>query len=151
MKYWATTGFQTVSAAQDLLEFVAPSDAVVLIHEVHIGQSSDGASSDSEMLQVSVIRAHSTSGSGGGSATVTPLEAGQAAAGGTYERNNTTQATGGSPVTVFATAFNVLSGLAHVFDPPIVVSPGVRCVLTVSAPADALTMSANALIDELGG
>ena len=151
MKYWATTGFQTVSAASDLLEFVAPSDAVVLIHELHIGQSSDGASSDSEMLQASVIRAHTTSGSGGGSATVTPLETGQPAAGGTYERNNTTQATGGSPATLFATAFNVLSGLVHVFDPPIVVSPSQRCVLTISAPADALTLSANALIDELGG
>jgi hypothetical protein len=151
MKYWITTGFQTVSAAQDLIEIVAPSDAVVLIHEVHISQSSDGASSDSEMLQTTIVRAHSTSGSGGGSATVTPVETGQPAAGGTYERNNTTQATGGSPVTVSADAFNVLNGFVAVFDPPIAVSPGVRCVITVSAPADALTMSARALIDELGG
>lgn len=151
MKYWATTGFQTVSAAQDLIEIVAPSDAVVLLYEIHIGQSSDGASSDSEMLQTSVIRAHSTSGSGGGSATVTPVETGQAAAGGTYERNNTTQATGGSPTTIFASAFNVLNGFVHVFDPPIAVSPSQRCVITLSAPADALTLSANALIDELGG
>jgi hypothetical protein len=151
MKYWATTGFQTVSAAQDLLEFVAPSDAVVLIHEVHIGQSSDGASADSEMLQTSIIRAHSTSGSGGGSATLTPLETGQPAAGGTYERNNTTQATGGSPTTLTTDAFNVLNGYSAVFDPPLVVSPSQRCVVTLSAPADALTLHARALIDELGG
>jgi hypothetical protein len=150
MKYWVTTGFQTVSALQDVLELVAPADAVVLIHEIHIGQSSDGASSDSEMLQTTVVRGLTVSGSGGGSATVTPLETGQPAAGGTYERNNTTQATT-SGVTVFASAFNVLSGFVHVFDPPIAVSPSQRCVITLSAPADALTLSANALIDELGG
>jgi hypothetical protein len=150
MKYWVTTGFQTVSAVQDLIEIVAPSDAVVLIHEVHIGQSSDGASSDSEMLQTTVVRGLTVSGSGGGSATVTPVETGQPAAGGTYERNNTTQATT-SGVTVFAGAFNVLNGFVHVFDPPIAVSPSQRCVITLSAPADALTLSANALIDELGG
>jgi hypothetical protein len=150
MKYWATTGFQTVSAAQDLLEFVAPSDAVVLIHEVHIGQSSDGASADSEMLQTSIIRGHTTSGSGGGSATVTPLETGMPAAGGTYERNNTTQATT-SGVTLTTDAFNVLNGYSAVFDPPLVVSPSQRCVVTLSAPADALTLHARALIDELGG
>jgi hypothetical protein len=150
MKYWVTTGFQTVSALQDVLELVAPADAVVLIHEIHIGQSSDGASSDSEMLQTTVVRGLTVSGSGGGSATVTPLETGQPAAGGTYERNNTTQATT-SGVTVFASAFNVLNGFVHVFDPPLAVSPSQRCVVTLSAPADALTLSANALIDELGG
>lgn len=150
MKYWVTTGFQTVSAAQDVIEIVAPADAVVLIHEVHIGQSSDGASSDSEMLQTSIIRGHTVSGSGGGSATVTPLETGQPAAGGTYERNNTTQATT-SGVTVTTDAFNVLNGYAAVFDPAIVVSPSQRCVITLSAPADALTLHARALVDELGG
>lgn len=150
MKYWVTTGFQTVSAAQDLIEVVAPADAVVLIHEVHIGQSSDGASADSEMLQTSIIRGHTTSGSGGGSATVTPLETGQPAAGGTYERNNTTQAST-SGVTVTTDAFNVLNGYAAVFDPAIVVSPSQRCVITLSAPADALTLHARALVDELGG
>jgi hypothetical protein len=150
MKYWVTTGFQTVSAVQDLIEIVAPADAVVVIHEVHISQSSDGASSDSEMLQTTVVRGLTVSGSGGGSATVTPVETGQPAAGGTYERNNTTQATT-SGVTVLASAFNVLNGFVHVFDPPIAVSPSQRCVITLSAPADALTLSANALIDELGG
>jgi hypothetical protein len=150
MKYWVTTGFQTVSAVQDLIEIVAPADAVVLIHEVHISQSSDGASADSEMLQTTVVRGFTVSGSGGGSATVTPLETGQPAAGGTYERNNTTQATT-SGVTVFASAFNVLNGFVHIFDPPVAVSPSQRCVITLSAPADALTLSANALIDELGG
>jgi hypothetical protein len=150
MKYWVTTGFQSVSAVQDLIEFVAPSDAVVLLYEVHISQSSDGASTDSEMLQTTVVRGLTVSGSGGGSATVTPVETGQPAAGGTYERNNTTQATT-SGVTVLASAFNVLNGFVHVFDPPLVLSPSQRCVLTLSAPADALTLSANALIDELGG
>jgi hypothetical protein len=150
MKYWVTTGFQTVSAVQDLIEIVAPSDAVVLLYEIHIGQSSDGASADSEMLQTTVVRGLTVSGSGGGSATVTPVETGQPAAGGTYERNNTTQATT-SGVTIYADAFNVLNGFVHVFDPPIAVSPSQRCVLTLSAPADALTLSANALIDELGG
>lgn len=151
MKYVVSTGFQSVSAAQDLLELVAPSDAVILIHELNISQSSDGASADSEMLQTTVLRGATTSGSAGGSATVVPLEAGQPAAGGTYERNNTTQASAGTIVSLAARAWNVLNGLQVVFDPPLVVSPGIRCVVTVTAPADALTLNCDALIDELGG
>jgi hypothetical protein len=146
--YWVQTGFQSVSVAQDLIEIVAPSDAAIRVHEINVSQSSD---TDSEQLQFAVIRAHSTSGSGGGSATVTPLVSGAPAAGGTYERNNTTQATGGSPVAVYSEAANVLNGLQKVFDPQIEVAPSVRLVLTVTAPGDAVTMAANMLVEEVGG
>jgi hypothetical protein len=137
-----------VSAAQDLFEIVAPSDAVVIVHGFVIGQSSD---TDSEQLNILVHRG-STSGSGGTSVTPSPLEVGDAAFGGTVEANNTSQGTEGT--FIHSDTFNVLNGYVWVPTPECrpVLSPAGRLIIELqTAPADALTMSGTAYFEEVGG
>ena len=82
-----------VTAASDLFELLVPAENVMILHELHISQSSDAGDSESEQIYVSIRRVTGspTSGSGGSSATPAPLDLGDAAAGITAEVNNTTQ------------------------------------------------------------
>lgn len=143
-----------VSAAQDLFEIVAPADAAVVLHSLIVGQSSDAGDAEAELLRWLILRGHTTSGSGGSSVTPVPLAAGDAAFGGTAEANNTTAATGGTPATVHADVFNVALGIQYRPTPEerIIISPSQRLVVNLpGAPADALTMSGTAIIEEIGG
>jgi hypothetical protein len=149
--YSATFEEVAVSAAQDLFEIVAPSDAAVVVHSLHISQSSDAGDSESEQLNALIHRG-STSGSGGSSVTPAPLQAGDAAFGGTVEANNTTQATEGT--ILHAESFNVMAGLQIIWTPETrpVISPSGRLIVELqTAPADALTMSGTVYFEEIGG
>lgn len=145
-----------VSAAQDLFELNAPANAGarIRLHDVRLVQTSDVATSDSEVLRVSVLRysSGSTSGSGGSAPTPAPLESGDPAATFTAEVNNTTTTTGGSSVTLVEDGFNVLGGGAFALSIPPDRRPsavnGERLVIRLTAPADALTMSGTAIVEE---
>lgn len=145
-----------VSAAQDLFELVAPSNAAagIRLHSLSLIQTSDVAAADSEVLRVSVKRSSSgsTSGSGGSAPTPTPLNSGDPAATFTAECNNTTQVTGGTTVTLVETGFNVLAGLEWALPIPPDQRPravnGERLVVSLTVPADALTMSGTAIVEE---
>lgn len=140
------------TAAQDLLELNPASTKPCVIHEIRVSQSSDAGDAQDEMLQLKLVRGHSTSGSGGSSVTPTPIDPGDAAFAGTAERNNTTQATGGSPVTLLAEAFNVRSGFLYIPTPECrpVIAAGSRAVLSALAPADSLTFSVTVVFEEIG-
>lgn len=143
-----------VSALQDLFELVAPADAIVKVHACFISQSSEEGDAQDEQLHLAWTRAHTTSGSAGSAVTPTPLEAGDPVFGGTVERNNTTQATGGSPVVLWSESFNVRAGWAYIPTPEtrIVLSPGVRLVLELpTGPADEVTMDGTLIFEEIGG
>ena len=145
-----------VSAAQDLFELVAPANAAarIRLHSLSLIQTSDVAAADSEVLRVSVKRSSSasTSGSGGSAPTPTPLESGDPAATFTAEVNNTTQVTGGTTVVLAETGFNVLAGMEWSLPIPPDRRPaainGERLVVSLTAPADALTMSGTAIVEE---
>lgn len=140
-----------VTTAQDLFEINAPSDASVIVHSLHISQSSDAGDAASEQLNVLIHRG-STSGSGGGTPTPAPLQAGDAAFGGTVETNNTTQGTEGTQI--HSEAFNVMAGLVIVWTPETrpVISPSGRLIIELqTAPADSLTMSGTVYFEEIGG
>lgn len=140
-----------VTAAQDLFEIVAPSDATVIVHGVTISQSTDAGDTESEQLNILVHRA-STSGSGGSVITPRPLQAGFPAAGSTVEANNTTQGTEGNQI--HAECFNVMAGWVWIPTPEIrpVISPSGRLVVELqTAPADSLTMSGTIYFEEIGG
>jgi hypothetical protein len=140
-----------VTAAQDLFEIVAPSDAALRIHSFSLGQSSDAGDAESEQLNVLVHRG-STSGSGGTTVTPSPLSLGDAAFGGTVEANNTTQSTEGTFLD--ARCFNVMAGLEVIYTPEswIEVSPGGRLIIELqNAPADSLTMNGRVVFEEIGG
>jgi hypothetical protein len=145
------TGYQTVSAAQDLLEVLLASSQAGFVLRAKVMQSSDEASSEAEALQVNLKRASGsyTSGSGGGSATVVKGQTGDAAHGlAAAERNNTTQASAGTGALEVAEpgSFNVLAGEWEApFSPEemLAVGPGEAVVLSLDeAPADALTLRA---------
>ena len=157
-KYLIDTGFQSVgTAAQDLLEILCPSDAVMIVHSIKIDQSSDYTAAEAEHIQLTFKRAAGsfTSGSGGGSVTPVALEFGDAAAGITVERNNTTQASAGSGTltTLFTDVYNVLAGYEITFIPELrpIISPSQALVVSLAATTDAITCRALAIVEELGG
>ncbi len=150
-KYSVTFEEVAVTAAQDLFEINAPADAIVILHSFEVSQSSDAGDAEDEQLPL-LIHLGSTSGSGGSAPTARPLELGDAAFGGTVEVNNTTQSTEGNQL--YAAAFNIRGG--HIYMPPpeqmITISPSDRLIIELqSAPADSLTMSGVAVIEERGG
>ena len=152
--YTATFGAIAVSAIQDIFEIVAPADAIVKIHRLHISQTSDVGDAAEEILRVQLTSGHTTSGSDGASVTPVPKELGDAAFGGTCERNNTTQASSGTIVEHYNWSWNIRGPLEIVFTPeeaPIL-SPSRRaCIELPAAPADAITMNGTIVFEEIGG
>lgn len=151
--YTASFGGVAVSVIQDLFELLAPADAVVVIHSIIIGQSSDYGDSEAEGLRVQISRTDgTTSGSGGSTPTARPHEKGDAAFGGTVEANNTTQAT--VTTVIVEDTFNVQAGWQWRPTPEerITLSPSETVVVELPvAPADAITMSGSITFEEIGG
>lgn len=151
--YSLTFSAVAVTAAQDLFELVPATDKPIRIHEIRVGQTSDAGDAQDELLQINIIRGYTSSGSGG-TATLTPnaLDQNDAACGITNaEINNTTQASGGSPVTLLTDAFNVRSGWLYMPTPETRprIAAGTRVVVTITAPADSLTMSGTIIFEEM--
>lgn len=150
--YTASFEAVAVTAIQDLFELNAPADAAVVLHSFEIGQTSDAADAEAEMLRCTISRAPTASGSGGTAATARPHNEGDAAFGGTVEVNNTTQATG--TVVIKPIPFNVQAGCIYQPTPEerIVISPSERLVVELpAAPADSLTMSGSITFEAIGG
>lgn len=140
------------SAAQDVFEIVAGSSVPeTIINYIEIGQYTDFGDAAAEILSVSLIKAYTTSGSGGGTITPAPLRTGAAAASATVERNNTTVASAGTPITLYAGAFNIQAG--WIWDRPpserIILNAGERLVVRISAPADSITMNGVLIHEEI--
>lgn len=154
--YAVTTGFQAVAAIQDLFEIKCPANTVLRLLTLHLGQSSDAGDTEAEQLQVLLKWGTGTFTSGSGGAAVTPVQIQREitkASGMTVERNNTTQAVAGTgAVTTFwADAFWAQPGYRMSFDrevAPTWTTENECLIVSVSAPADALTLAASALIEE---
>lgn len=139
-----------VTVAQDLLEFNPATAKPIRLRRLFIGQSSD---TDSEQLEITIKRGATTSGSGGSAPTPRPTCSSDSAAGFTAEANNTTRATGGSPITLGEFGFNVLNGVDICFIPEETDEAvnGERLVIGLeTTPADSLTIQGTAVIEELG-
>lgn len=150
--YSANFDAVAVSAAQDLFELNAPADAVVVLHSVRLGQSSDAGDSEAEMLRVLISRSTGSSGSGGSTLTARAHETGTASFGGSVESNNTTQAT--TTTEILADVFNIQAGWLYCPTPEerIVLSPSARLVIELpAAPGDSITMSGTITFEEIGG
>lgn len=141
-----------ITAAQDLVEISPADDKPVELIGWHIGQTSDAGDAQDELLQITVIRGHTTSGSGGSSVTPAPLNPGDAAASFTAEINNTTIASSGTAVTLFASAWNVRAG-SDVWLPeevrPRASQANTTLVVRMSAPADSITANGVFWVREL--
>ena len=114
MRYSGQFSAVAVTALQDVFELVAPTDSVIVLHSVRLGQSSDAGDAQAEMLPVEIVvgRGTVTSGSGGTTPAKEALEGGFAASGATLEANNTTRMVVGSGTlhTIIREAFNVQVG-----------------------------------------
>lgn len=147
-----------VTVAQDIFEVLAPSDAVVIIHGWTLTQTSDAGDAEEEVLRVETVRGIGAVASGSGGSSVTPrqIELGEASYGGTVETNNTTRMATGSgtldPLEMYG--WNIRIPWTHFYTPELrpVISPGDRWTLSLlDAPADAITLSAQLWLQELGG
>lgn len=146
-----------VTAVQDFFEVLSASGKPFYLHKFNIHQKTDYGDAAAEGLDYLIKRGiGNTSGSGG--TTLAGSAAGKAStndanAGPTVEFNNTTQAVagGGSLTNLEAGCFNVQSGLDYLPVPEdrFLFLPGEMCVVSISAPADSLTMSGTITIEEL--
>lgn len=151
-----TVQFNGVAATvqQDLFEIVAPADAVVVVHDIHLSQSTEVGDAAEESLSILIKSGQTTSGSGGTAPTAVPIELGDAAFGGTCEVNNTTKASTGTIVTHAAYNWNIRVPLDIIFTPETrpVLSPSRRgTVELATTPADSITISGYMTIEEIGG
>lgn len=143
-----------ISVAQDLWEIAAPAGKPFWLHEVVFGQTSDYGDAQAEGLLVQIKKGvGSTSGSGG--TTLTPPQhlTNDSASGITAELNNTTQAVagGGSLTTIRSEPFNEQGGYQYMPTPEtrILFLPAEVCIISLTAPADAITGSGTAVIEIL--
>lgn len=150
-EYDAAFAAVAVTTAIDIFEVNGHADRITWVTGIEFAQHTDFGDAASEILSLAWIQAHSTSGSGGAAVTPTPNNT-DAAFGGTVERTNTTVATGGSPITRRASAWNIQVPYVMLWDPAkwIMIPQSGRLVITMSAPADSITMSGTIYLAEVG-
>lgn len=150
--YNVIVGVVAITAEQDLFELVMPSTAAGVLRSLEVAQTTEIADAQDEMLRLRIMSGFTTSGSGGSSATPIPKALGMSASGITAEINNTTVATSGTIVTHRDVSWNVRAG--YIWMPPeeemIVIAPSARLCVRISAPADSVTFSATATVEEIG-
>lgn len=156
--YTAQVSAVAITAAQDLFEIAAPADAVVVVHNWTVFQTTDTGDAAEEILRIETVRGVGTvtSGSGGTTPTAQPTSDGDSAFGGTVEANNTTRMVVGTGTleTLGQYGWNVRIPYHHVYTPEErpVISPSNRWTLSLpAAPADSITTSATVTFEEIGG
>ena len=153
--YSVVFGAVSVSAAQDFFEISPADDKPVQLVGITFDQTgnSDVGDAAEEMLRWSVIRGHSTGGSGGSAPTPRPMAPNDAAAGFAAEVNNTTVASAGTAVTLHEGAFNVRAGCIFWWPEgcePAATQGNTTIVVRGVAPADAITLSGTLYVREMG-
>lgn len=150
--YTVTFSAVSVALAQDLFEVTPASNRPIEIVGIELGQTSDAGDAQDELLQISFVRGHTTSGSGGTAATPGAMSPLDTAAGFTAEVNNTTIASVGTTVTLTTGVWNVRAGYINWFPEearPSATSANTTLVVRQTAPADAITMSGTLYVREL--
>jgi len=143
------------TVAIDVFEFTPADDKPIAIHGFRLGQSSDFGDAQEEIIPVTLVRGHATSGSGGNAAANPPANGASGATSGfTFESGNTTQASAGTGVVIGRWSWNVRAGLDVTLTPEQRRECSQGNTLLVlrlaAAPADALTIFASADVEENG-
>ena len=145
----ATTAAPT--AAFDAIELNGVS-GVIRVKRMCLWQTSDLSDANEEVLRAEWIRGHATSGSGGQTAVITPLNPFDASVTGlfTAEMLNTTIASTGTAVAMAVMGWNIRIPLDVLYPPgeEIIGRTTDRLVFRVSAPADAITVNASCLVEQ---
>lgn len=156
-RYTANFKSIAVTAAQDLFEILAPTDAIVVVHSWRLGQTTEAGDAEEEQVLLTTNRGVGsvTSGSGGATVTAQPIEDSDTAFAGTVERNNTTiMAVGtGTLEELEAHTWNVRVEKEIVYTPETrpIIAPGNRWTLELeTAPVDSITMTGSVTFEEIG-
>lgn len=150
--YTAVFQAVAVTAAQDLISILCTAATPVRLHACFIGQSSDAADAQDEMLRIRIQRGMTTVGSGGGTVTPVDIHNTGTAAVSTARINDTTAASAGTITQVHEECFNVRAGWVWLPTPqmcPVCVVSTRIAINLVAAPADSLTMSGTLYFEEL--
>lgn len=143
-----------VTVAADLFEITPADDKPCVVHAIYLGQTTELGDTAEEQLGLTLVRGHTTSGSGGSSATPRPRNPSDAAAGFAAEVVNTTAASVGTTVTLHADSWNVRGPYQLIFTPetrPIVTQGNTTLVLRMTgAPADSVSITGTMYVEEQG-
>lgn len=155
IKYTGVVEAVSVSAIQDFFYLKAGATWPVRLLGLEIFQTgnSDVGDAQEEMLRWQIKIGATTAGSGGSS--VTPRNGRGNTANTTVRANDTSQATGGTALTCFSSAFNIRAGLIWMPTPEmseVFVCPAATVIQIAfpAAPADAVTFSGTVYFEELG-
>lgn len=149
--YLAATAF---TVAADLVEITPADDRPVLVHGFRVWQITELGDAADEVIGLAWVRGNATTGSGGNtSVAATPKDPRAAAAGMTVETANTTAASTGTPLTVYATGWNVRAPLEVVFAP----EQRIKCdqaqtllvLRMLEAPDDSTTIGCSVDVEEI--
>lgn len=148
--YTVAIGSQAQTAAKTLIEVASAADSVTLIERLWLKQTSFDTS---ENLGIKLQRVTTT---GTGTATVPePLQAGDAAFGGTVETNSTIEPTYTTATEILEDGFNVLSGFLWTpanDDEVIAISPSALVGFSLDvAPSGSMDFSYGVTLREIGG
>lgn len=154
--YQTMTAAVAVTTAIDLWEILAATAKPVRVHNWSIFQTTDVGDAAEEVIRINEVRGVGTvtSGSGGTSPTVHPLDDNDAATAATVEANNTTRMAAGTGAleTISERGWNIRIPLEVIYTPETRprVNPGDRWTLgIVAAPADSITISTSITYEEI--
>lgn len=140
-----------VTAAQDLFSIIAADDRPVQLLYVEIGNLTELGDAAEEQLRMTIVRGHTTVGSGGSAFTPLNLKEGGLAAGASCRINDTTIASAGTGVNLYAGAWNIRTPFIWDATPERniwVRGTSYLVVRLVAAPSDSITMSGTAYFAE---
>lgn len=151
--YWVSSATAaSPTAIFDAIELNSVS-GVIRVHRACMWQTTDLGDAAEEVLRTEWVRGNATSGSGGQTAVIVPLNPFDASATGlfTSEMLNTTAASTGTPVAMAVQGWNIRIPLDVLYPPEqtIVARTTERLCFRVSAPADAITVNASFLVEQL--
>lgn len=157
--FTATFAGINITTAVDLFEIVAPANSRILLREFAFGQYDKAGDVNADMLDLRILRGHTSGGSGG--SAVTPVNtrfwasgSQSPTSGALVEACNTTLASGGSPQLLRAHTCNAQAGY-HWYPlfraDRIVLDFGQRLVFRLNdTPNPAITANATLVWQELG-
>ena len=154
--YQTMTAAVATTTAIDLWEILAATAKPVRVHSWSIFQTTDVGDAAEEVIRINEVRGVGTvtSGSGGTSPTIHPLDDHDAAVAATVEANNTTRMAAGTGTleTLSERGWNIRIPMEVIYTPETRprVNPGDRWTLgIVAAPADSITISTSITFEEI--
>jgi hypothetical protein len=151
--YTVSFDVDAATTADDFLELDAAAEKPITVLGWYLSQSTELGDAAEEGIRYAWVRGNTTSGSGGSTATPRPCNLTDAAAGFTCETNNTTPASSGTAVQLFAGAWNLRNpDLVWLPDGCGFVTSGATllCCRLLAAPTDSTSFAITAWVLEDG-